>query len=41
MLANNIRKGDKVGEGCAEGGVEGGMDASTEVVEDNIVGTNV
>jgi hypothetical protein len=40
-VGEQIRKGDKEGEGCAEGGVEGGMDASTEVVEDNTVGTNV
>ena len=40
-MANNIRKGDKEGEGCAEGGVEGGMDTNTEVVKGNIVGTNV
>jgi hypothetical protein len=39
-VGEQIRKGDKEGEGCAEGGVEGGMDANIEVVNNNTVTRN-
>jgi len=39
-VGEQIRKGDKEGEGCAEGDVEGGTDASIEGVDNNAVTRN-